>query len=437
MTTIQPSPSGQSIAKCAPPVPFCIIVHAGAGRHDPRKEDKYRACIKAALLAAHRALAAGESSLDACVAAVACMEDDACCNAGFGSNLTEDGTVECDAAVMDGRCPGFGACGAVAGVCNPVRLAARLLERQREDLPRPLGRVPPMLLVGSGAHRWAREQNLLLVPPSQLVSDGARAAWRRYSRWLREEEARDEAREEEAEEGEHARRHDAANTSSSTRNVGASALPPAKRRRVANERDSSAALESVESVLHDTVGAVVCVGRHVASAVSSGGVWLKHCGRVGEAACFGAGCWAKDGADERAGTSSSDGGGSAGLATASVAVSVSGVGEEVMARLLARQVGVALAPADALAAEVGADVLRTDTTEDRGCGFVALRCLTRAGAAGAPAGDHAPRIEWVAAHSTPSMAWGVLSTHVREPRCEISRRADADGAVPRVLCASA
>lgn len=34
---------------------------------------------------------------------------------GYGSNLTFEGTVECDAAIMDGRTGDFGSVGAVSG----------------------------------------------------------------------------------------------------------------------------------------------------------------------------------------------------------------------------------------------------------------------------------------------------------------------------------
>ena len=34
---------------------------------------------------------------------------------GFGSNLTFNGTVECDASIMDGRTADYGAVGAVSG----------------------------------------------------------------------------------------------------------------------------------------------------------------------------------------------------------------------------------------------------------------------------------------------------------------------------------
>ena len=50
----------------------------------------------------------------------------------------------------------------------------------------------------------------------------------------------------------------------------------------------------VDDHVHDTVGVVVLdrTGQ-VASTVSSGGIALKQPGRVGQASCFGCGCWAQ------------------------------------------------------------------------------------------------------------------------------------------------
>jgi taspase (threonine aspartase 1) len=75
-------------------------------------------------------------------------------------------------------------------------------------------------------------------------------------------------------------------------------------------------------LLNDTVGCCVVTARgQVASGVSSGGIAMKTSGRVGEAAVFGAGCWAEE-------TENS---------THGVAVSVTGVGERIMTHLVAKE----------------------------------------------------------------------------------------------------
>ena len=119
-----------------------IIVHGGAGRKLDMRA--HRRGVRRAALAGHRVLLAGGSALDAVVAAVADMEDDATFNCGTGSALTLAGTVEMDAAVMtdDLRC---GAVGALERVKNPILVARGVMET-----------TDHVFLVGPGARRFAR-----------------------------------------------------------------------------------------------------------------------------------------------------------------------------------------------------------------------------------------------------------------------------------------
>lgn len=67
-----------------------------------------------------------------------------------------------------------------------------------------------------------------------------------------------------------------------------------EQRRAAGGADGGKAALDARGRL-DTVGAVaVGAGGGAAAAVSSGGLLLKHPGRVGQAAVYGCGCWAQD-----------------------------------------------------------------------------------------------------------------------------------------------
>ena len=100
--------------------------------------------------------------MEAAARATIVLEDAGETNAGYGSNLTESGTVEMDAGLMDGSSLLFGAVGALSGVKNPILVAQRLVEEQQKGLL-PLGRVPPGFLVGEGAKEWAVSENNILT----------------------------------------------------------------------------------------------------------------------------------------------------------------------------------------------------------------------------------------------------------------------------------
>lgn len=67
-------------------------------------------------------------------------------NAGYGSNLTLSGTVECDASLMSGKDGTFGAVGAVSGIKNPIGTVFQMVIEAEKGLLS-LGRIPPMYVL--------------------------------------------------------------------------------------------------------------------------------------------------------------------------------------------------------------------------------------------------------------------------------------------------
>jgi beta-aspartyl-peptidase (threonine type) len=144
-----------------------IVVHGGAGEDPPGGRAARRDGVERAADAGKAVLDRGGSALDAVVAAVIVLEDDPAFNAGLGSVLTEDGTIEMDASVMDGEALRAGAVGAIRGVANPVQVARAVLDEARE-----------VLLVGEAGSALARRHRLRLVDDDALVTPAARERWR-------------------------------------------------------------------------------------------------------------------------------------------------------------------------------------------------------------------------------------------------------------------
>ncbi|KAF9454038.1 asparaginase [Macrolepiota fuliginosa MF-IS2] len=273
---------------------YFVAVHGGAGYHHPDNDKRTKRALRLACTKAIQSCLSSKSSpgdpnasttLDLVEQAIISLEDDAHLNAGYGSNLTLDGTVECDAAVFAAQGGGqFGSVGAVSGIKNPISAARGVLEySQRLDK---LGRVPPMMLVAQGAIEFARKHcgADTTVSPESMISPSSAQTWEKWKDRL-----------------------------------DYSALS-------AGEMMSEV---EKESLLQDTVGAVAWHPRDgLAAGVSSGGILLKLSGRIGEAAVFGAGCWAQHQ------SGSLDG----------MACSISGTGEQIIRANLARTIGEACTP---------------------------------------------------------------------------------------------
>jgi beta-aspartyl-peptidase (threonine type) len=142
-----------------------IVVHGGAGARPaegPEAAAAREGCARALALG-HAILLGGGGALDAVQAAVRALEDDERFNAGRGSALTREGTVEMDAAIMSGAGLRLGGVAAVSGVRNPIDLARAVLDDGEHAL-----------LVGEGALAFAREAGVALCSPDFHVTERAR-----------------------------------------------------------------------------------------------------------------------------------------------------------------------------------------------------------------------------------------------------------------------
>jgi beta-aspartyl-peptidase (threonine type) len=143
------------------------LVHGGAGAREPGVAADHAVGCRAAAEAAFETLRQGKGgrALDAVERAVRLLEDDPRYNAGLGAALTEDGTVELDASIMDGRELRLGAVACLVGFRSAVAAARAVLEDGRH-----------VFYAGAGAARLADSRGIPRVDPASLSTPGARAS---------------------------------------------------------------------------------------------------------------------------------------------------------------------------------------------------------------------------------------------------------------------
>jgi L-asparaginase / beta-aspartyl-peptidase len=155
-----------------------IVVHAGAGGLSDDLREREADCRTALADAMHAGAAELDKggAVDAAVAAVMVMEGFALFNAGYGSVLCSDGSVEMSAAVMRGSDRAAGAVAMMRRTRHPVAAALSLVD------------APPVLLAGERADDHAAAEGLEQHEPSEFVTDRQR---RRLERWLSRREQPD------------------------------------------------------------------------------------------------------------------------------------------------------------------------------------------------------------------------------------------------------
>ncbi|HZH33347.1 MAG TPA: isoaspartyl peptidase/L-asparaginase [Pyrinomonadaceae bacterium] len=228
--------------------PLGIVIHGGAGvirRGDlsPEKEAVYRAALEGALLAGYKILQNGGTSLDAVEAVIRIMEDSPLFNAGKGAVFTADGKNELDASIMDGKTLKAGAVAGLLHIKNPISLARMVMDKS-----------PHVMMVGDGAERFAKEQNIEMTPETYFFTEDRMKSLQK----IKEEEKKKAAAEKEG-------------------------------------RKISLVEAAKDSNRFGTVGAVaVDKFGNLAAGTSTGGMTNKKFGRVGDAPIIGAGTYANN-----------------------------------------------------------------------------------------------------------------------------------------------
>ncbi|KAL1373161.1 hypothetical protein HN51_003171 [Arachis hypogaea] len=142
---------------------WAIAVHGGAGDisrslpHDRRqpREEAIRHCLQIGV----EALQSNSPPLDVVELVVRELENIPHFNAGRGSVLTSEGTVEMEASIMDGNTMRCGAVSGLTTVVNAVSLARLVMEK-----------TPHIYLAFDGAEQFAREQGVEIVDSSHFIT---------------------------------------------------------------------------------------------------------------------------------------------------------------------------------------------------------------------------------------------------------------------------
>ncbi len=196
------------------------------------------------------------NALDAVEHAVSKLEDSGLFNAGYGSGLNIEGVAQMDAGIMNGVDMRAGAVAIVERVRNPIKLARMIMEN-----------TDHVLIGGLGADLLARIFGL----ENRVINVDV---VKRYKEMI-------------------------------SRNP-----PPHKR--------NNALIKRLGLVIGDTVGAVAIDKKGgLAAATSTGGIWLKMIGRIGDSPIPGAGFYADR----------------------NIACSATGIGEAIMTISLCRSIG--------------------------------------------------------------------------------------------------
>jgi L-asparaginase / beta-aspartyl-peptidase len=222
---------------------FGILIHGGAGVEKIKRTNDITRSLKSAVSNGFDLLKkSSNKAVDSVEAAVASMEDSGVFDAGVGSYLTIDKTIEMDASIMDGRDISAGSVGMAIGIRNPIKLARKIMEHTDHVMMVSDGVTRLSKFFGNTIEEYPQELNKKILNEYNKLMKNVRIKWKKNNKLM---------------------------------------------------MLSSAASQEKSHHHYSTVGAVaIDKDGNVASAVSTGGIWLKMHGRIGDSAIIGSGIYA-------------------------------------------------------------------------------------------------------------------------------------------------
>jgi N4-(beta-N-acetylglucosaminyl)-L-asparaginase len=218
----------------------------------------------------YQQLSGGAEPLDVAISVVKHMEADPTDHSvGLGGLPNEDGVVQLDSAVMDGKTHNAGSVACIEDILHPCEVARLVMER-----------TDHVMIVGRGAYEFARGHG---HPHTELLTPEAREIWMHWRESMSDQDDR---------------------------------LVPAKDRRQASADSEAerAHLAYLDSFLEDRItGTIHCSALstegHVACTTTTSGLSWKIPGRVGDSPIIGAGLYC----DAEAGSAGATGRGEAAI----------------------------------------------------------------------------------------------------------------------------
>lgn len=211
---------------------IALAIHGGANAGSEYLDnniDLYKDGLERAIVAGYKILMEGRSAIEAVQAAVIVMEDNPIFNAGIGSALNENGEVQMEAVIMDGKYLHSGSVAMINQIKNPITLAKAIMENSNYAM-----------IAGKAAMDYAVNQGMMPVSSDYCITE------RQRKNFIQ------------------------------SRTSTTYGLPVNGKKKA-----------------YGTVGAVALDRQgNTAAATSTGGPPLAHVGRIGDSSIIGAGCYA-------------------------------------------------------------------------------------------------------------------------------------------------